>query len=142
MRIIKTGILYSFVGLFHYVFREKFITISLNPDAAFKNGMAIRFWDFLFYVSFGLVVTSSVLIAGVLLVFSYLVVPSVAAVLFSDTFKIRLIIGWSMGLAASLLGIIASVGFDMPTGAAIVCTFGLLLILLGVIKYFMNMKTA
>src|SRR3990172_4946960 len=130
--IIKTGVLYSFVGIFHYVFREKFITISLNPQKAFQQGLIVRFWDFLFYASFGLIVTSSVLIAGVLLVFSYLVVPSVCAVLFSDNFKIRLIIGWGLGFLASLLGIIASVSFDMPTGAAIVCTFGVLLILSGV----------
>lgn len=136
--IIKTLFLYSLIGLFHYIFREKFITISLNPQKAFQQGVPIRFWDFIFYTSFGFVVTSSVLIAGVLLVFSYLVVPSVCAVLFSDNFKTRLIIGWSLGFLASLFGIIASVAFDMPTGAAIVCTFGILLILSGIARYLMT----
>lgn len=135
--IVKTAILYGVIGVFHFVFRHKFITISLDPDKAFAEGLVVRFWDFLFYASFGFVVTSSVLIAGVLLVFSYLVVPSVCAVLFSDNFKTRLVIGWSLGFLASLLGIIASVTFDLPTGAAIVCTFGLLLILSGIVRYVM-----
>ncbi|MFQ5652017.1 MAG: metal ABC transporter permease [bacterium] len=127
--ILKTGGLYTLIGLFHFIFRRKFITISVDPEQAFNQGMAVRFWDFLFYASFGFVVTSSVLIAGVLLVFSYLVVPSVCAVLFTNSFKARLMIGWSLGFLASLFGIIASVAFELPTGAAIVCTFGLLLVL-------------
>ncbi len=130
-----TAILYCIIGLFHFAFRKQFITISLTPKLAYEQGLSIRFWDFLFYTSFGFVVTSSVLIAGVLLVFSYLVVPSVCAVLFSNNFKTRLIIGWSIGILASLLGIIASVALDLPTGAAIVCTFGFLLILAALIHY-------
>lgn len=140
--IIKTFILYSLIGLFHFIFRRQFITISLHPEAAFQQGMAVRFWDFLFYTSFGFVVTSSVLIAGVLLVFSYLVVPSVCAILFFENFKTRLIIGWSLGFLASLFGIVASVAFDMPTGAAIVCAFGLILILSGIVRYFLKRSTS
>jgi len=136
--IAKTAVLYGLIGLFHYIFREKFITISINPQKAFASGLAVRFWDFLFYASFGFVVTSSVLIAGVLLVFSYLVVPSVCAVLFSQHFKTRLIIGWSFGFVASLLGIIASVWMDLPTGAAIVCTFGMLLVLSGLVRLWLD----
>jgi len=133
-KIIVTGVLYSIVGFFHYLFRDKFMTISLEPQKAYDQGIPVRFWDFLFYASFGFVVTSSVLIAGVLLVFSYLVAPSVCAILFSDNFKTRLIIGWSSGFLASLLGIVASVRFDLPTGAAIVCSFGVLLVLAGIVK--------
>lgn len=135
--IVKTFILYSLIGVFHFIFRNKFITISVAPEQAFQQGMPVRLWDFLFYTSFGFVVTSSVLIAGVLLVFSYLVVPAVCAMLFSKNFKTRLIIGWTLGFFASLLGIVASVGFDLPTGAAIVCTFGIILIIAGVARYFM-----
>src|SRR6476469_3333744 len=80
----KTAILYGVVGLFHYIFRKKFLLISTNPAGAEAKGMSIRFWDFLFYASFGFVVTSSVSIAGVLLVFCYLIVPSVGAMLFAD----------------------------------------------------------
>lgn len=140
--IIKTAVLYSLIGLFHFLLRKKFITISLHPEQAYQQGLWVRFWDFLFYTSFGFVVTSSVLIAGVLLVFSYLVVPSVCAVLFSDNFRTRLIIGWSLGFIASLLGIIASVMLDAPTGAAIVCTFGLILLVSWVVHHFISRDKA
>lgn len=130
--IIETALLYAFIGVFHYIFRDKFLLITQNPKRAYELGLSIRFWDFLFYTSFGFVVTSSVSIAGVLLVFSYLVVPSVFAILFSDNLKRRLLIGWSVGFTASLLGIILSLNFDLPTGAAIVCTFGLLLLFAGI----------
>jgi len=92
--------------------------------------MSIRFWDFLFYASFGFVVTSSVAIAGVLLVFCYLIVPSVGAMLFADKIGRRLAIGWTMGTLVSALGVYFSVLGDLPTGATIVCTFGGVLILM------------
>ena len=90
----------------------------------------MRLWDFLFYASFGFVVTSSVAIAGVLLVFCYLIVPSVAAMLYSDRIGRRLAIGWTMGTIVSALGIYLSVKLDLPTGATMVCTFGAVLILM------------
>ena len=83
----KTAALYGAVGIFHYIFRKQFLTISMNHDDAEATGLNVRFWDFLFYASFGFVVTSSVAIAGVLLVFCYLIVPSVAAMLFADTHR-------------------------------------------------------
>jgi zinc/manganese transport system permease protein len=75
--VIKTAVLYGAIGLFHYIFRKKFLLISTDPERAEAEGLSIGLWDFLFYASFGFVVTSSVAIAGVLLVFCYLVVPSV-----------------------------------------------------------------
>src|SRR6201997_767346 len=126
----KTAILYGIIGLFHYVFRKKFLLISTDPERAETSGMSIRFWDFLFYASFGFVVTSSVAIAGVLLVFCYLVVPSVGAMLFADRIGRRLAIGWTMGTLVSALGVYFSVVFDTPTGATIVCTFGAVLIVM------------
>ena len=126
----KTAILYGVVGLFHYIFRKKFLLISTNPAGAEAKGMSIRFWDFLFYASFGFVVTSSVSIAGVLLVFCYLIVPSVGAMLFADRVGPRLAIGWTMGTLVSALGVYFSVLLDLPTGATIVCTFGVVLILM------------
>ena len=130
----KTAALYAVIGTFHYLFRQKFLTISLNHRKAEETGLNVRFWDFLFYASFGFVVTSSVLIAGVLLVFCYLIVPSVAAMLFADRIGPRLAIGWTMGTVVSALGIYLSVKLDMPTGAAMVCTFGLVLVLLALLR--------
>jgi zinc/manganese transport system permease protein len=94
----------------------------------------VRFWDFLFYASFGFVVTSSVSIAGVLLVFCYLIVPSVAAMLYADSIGKRLAIGWTMGTIVSALGVYLSLMLDLPTGATIVCTFGLVLIIMAAVR--------
>jgi len=128
--VIKTAILYGVIGVFHYIFRHKFLLISTNPAEAETRGTSIRFWDFLFYASFGFVVTSSVAIAGVLLVFCYLIVPSVGAMLFADRVGRRLAIGWTMGTLVSALGVYFSVLMDLPTGAAIVCTFGAVLVVM------------
>jgi zinc/manganese transport system permease protein len=128
--VVKTGLLYGAIGGFHYIFRRQFLLISTSPAAAEAGGLKIRFWDFLFYASFGFVVTSSVAIAGVLLVFCYLVVPSVGAMLFADSIGRRLAIGWTMGTLVSALGIWFSVQFDLPTGATIVPTFGAILIVM------------
>src|SRR3954447_17934926 len=126
--VFKTAVLYGVVGIFHYIFRRRFLLISTDPERAEAEGMSIRFWDFLFYASFGFVVTSSVAIAGVLLVFCYLIVPSVGAMLFADKVGRRLAIGWTMGTLVSALGVYFSVLLDLPTGATIVCTFGAVLV--------------
>jgi zinc/manganese transport system permease protein len=126
----RTAALYGVIGLFHYIFRKRFLLISMNPKEAEAQGISVRLWDFLFYASFGLVVTSSVAIAGVLLVFCYLIVPSVGAMLFTDRIGPRLAIGWIMGTLVSALGVVLSVKLDTPTGATIVCTFGGVLILM------------
>jgi zinc/manganese transport system permease protein len=135
--LAKTAVLYSLVGLFHYVFRRKFLAISMDEREAERQGLNVRFWDFLFYVSFGFVVTSSVAIAGVLLVFCFLIVPSVTAMLFAERLGPRLAIGWIMGALVSAGGVALSFILDLPTGATIVATFGLALLLLsGVRKAF------
>ena len=128
--VIKTAVLYGAIGLFHYIFRRKFLLISTDPKMAERSGISIGLWDFLFYASFGFVVTSSVAIAGVLLVFCYLIVPSVGAMLFADRIGPRLAIGWTMGTLVSALGCYCSVWLDLPTGATIVCTFGAVLLVM------------
>jgi len=125
-----TALLYGAIGLFHYIFRKNFLLISTNPEAAEAQGVSIRLWDFLFYASFGFVVTTAVAIAGVLLVFCYLIVPSVGAMLFADRIGPRLAIGWTMGALVSALGVFLSVTLDLPTGATIVCTFGGVLVVM------------
>ena len=130
----KTALLYGAIGLFHFLLRHKFLAISMNHEEAERQGLSIRFWDFLFYASFGFVVTSSVAIAGVLLVFCYLIVPSVGAMLYAERIGPRLAIGWSMGTLVSVLGVYLSLKIDLPTGATIVCTFGLALILMGALR--------
>jgi len=132
--VAKTAALYGAIGIFHYVFRKKFLAISLDHEGAVAQGLSVRFWDFLFYASFGFVVTSSVAIAGVLLVFCYLIVPSVAAMLYAETVGRRLAIGWTMGTIVSAIGVYLSLVLDLPTGATIVCTFGIVLALMAAVR--------
>jgi zinc/manganese transport system permease protein len=130
----STAAIYAVIGVFHYVFRRRFLEISVDPAGAAARGVHVRVWDFLFYASFGLVVTRSVAIAGVLLVFCYLIVPSVGAMLWARHIGPRLAIGWAMGALVSMLGMYLSVQFDLPTGATIVCTFGLMLVPMAILR--------
>jgi zinc/manganese transport system permease protein len=126
-QIIKITVIYALMGLLHFVLRKKFLLISMNPEQAHAQGLHVRFWDFVFYVTFGVIVTSSVRIAGVLLVFSYLVVPAVCAMFFVRSVTHRLLIGWTLGFIASILGLCASAQWDLPTGASVVAVFGVVL---------------
>jgi zinc/manganese transport system permease protein len=139
--VTKTAFLYGAIGLFHYIFRKPFLAISMSHERAEASGLNVRLWDFLFYASFGFVVTSSVAIAGVLLVFCYLIVPSVAAMLFAENIGPRLAIGWTMGTIVSGLGVWLSLQLDLPTGATIVCTFGLVLVLMALVRAFLPAAT-
>src|SRR2546427_903397 len=124
----KVAVLYALVGTLHWLCRKPFFLISTDPDAAYAQGWRVRLWDFVFYASFGVVVTSSVRIGGVLLVFSYLIVPALAGVALGGTVAARLLIGWSFGTLVSVIGMAASALLDLPTGATVVCTFGLTLL--------------
>jgi zinc/manganese transport system permease protein len=126
----RTAAIYVVIAVFHFIFRKRFLEISVDARGAAARGLPVRLLDFLFYASFGIVVTRSVAIAGVLLVFCYLIVPSVAGMLYSDKVGPRLTIGWVMGVVTSMLGMYFSVVWDLPTGATIVCTFGVALVLM------------
>ncbi len=121
------AILYAVMGALHWVIRRPLLEISFDPETALARGRSVGWWDFLFYVSFGLVVTSSVRIAGVLLVFSYLIVPAAVGALLTRSVAGRLLVGWGLGFLVSVLGLFASYAWDLPTGATVVTTFGALL---------------
>lgn len=126
--VFKIFLIYAAIGLFHFIVRDRFFLISKNHEEAAAK-LNIHWWDFLFYVSLGVVVTSSVKIAGVLLVFSFLVIPAACSFLFGKTVKTRLFIGWAIGFTASVLGMLASYFFDLPTAPAIICVLGAILYL-------------
>ena len=119
--------LYGAVGLMHFVYRRQLLAVSQDAEAARGSGLSTGWWDFLFYGSFALVVTSSVAIAGVLLVFSFLIVPAMIGVLLADQLRARLLIAWGAGGLVALAGCLLSYAMDLPTGAAVVCTFGVAL---------------
>jgi zinc/manganese transport system permease protein len=131
LEVAKVAGLYALVGALHWLCRRPFFLISSDPDAAYKAGWRVRLWDFVFYASFGVVVASSVRVAGVLLVFSYLIVPALAGVALGGSLLSRLLIGWAFGTLVSVLGMVASAALDLPTGATIVCAFGLVLLVFG-----------
>ncbi len=128
-QVLRTFALYAAIAAVHFVFRKKFFALSFEPDRAEAEGLSIRAWDFLFYAMFGWVVTSFVQIGGVLLVFSFLIVPAVCANFLADRLGAKLLIGWITATLASVAGLYASYVLDLPTGAAIVCTLGIALIL-------------
>jgi zinc/manganese transport system permease protein len=118
--------LYAAVGLLHWLLRRH------------MTGAGSLAWEFVFYATFGIVVTSSVAIAGVLLVFSFLIIPAAIGVLFADSLSRQLAIGWIVGVLVSDAGVAASFVFDLPTGAAMVCAFGASLALAGVLYPFVR----
>ena len=125
----KCFAVFAVVGAVHFVLRKRFLLISFQRDVAYERGWRVRWWDFLFYATFGLVVTIFVRIAGVLLVFSYLIAPAVCAVTLARSTSSRLLIGWAIALIGGIAGLFLSFYWDLPSGAAIVCTFGVLLVL-------------
>lgn len=131
--VAMEGVAYSLIGFVYFLARKGTILVSLDPAGARAQGLKIFWWDLLFYGLFGFVVTISVQVAGVLLVFSYLIVPAIIGTLFAQSFSRRLLIGWSVGLLVSLIGCTLSYTIDLPTGATIVVTFGLVLILAGLV---------
>lgn len=126
--IVKTFLIYSAVAFIHFLFRKKFFLISNDIQKARQQKIRVWLWDLIFYITFGLIVTSSVRMAGVLLVFTFLVVPAVCALLFFKNTFSRLLFGWGIGLTGSTLGLSLSVLGDLPTGASIVTVFGGVLI--------------
>jgi zinc/manganese transport system permease protein len=132
--------LFLAVGIFHFTLRKKFLLVSFGRETAFQQGLRVRLWDFLFYASFGFVVTSFVGIAGVLLVFSYLIVPAVCAISLVGSLRNRLIVGWIVSLAGGVIGLFLSFHFDLPSGAAIVCTFGALLVAITTVSGFRTFR--
>jgi len=117
--------LYAAIGLMHWLLRRRLVQAGSFA------------WDFVFYATFGIVVTSSVALAGVLLVFSFLIIPAAIGVLYATTLGRQLAIGWIAGTVTSAAGLGSSFAFDLPTGATMVCGFGGALALAGVVYPFL-----
>jgi zinc/manganese transport system permease protein len=126
--VLKVLVIYIGVGVFHWLLRHRFMLITTDPEEAFSRGWRIWWWDFLFYLSFGVMITFSVEIGGILMVFAYLVIPACVAILLHAGMRSRLVIGWIVGVIGSAVGLLASYYLDMPTGPAIVVVLGLMLV--------------
>jgi zinc/manganese transport system permease protein len=141
-QVLRTFVLFAVIGTIHFIFRKQFLAISFEHEKARVEGLTIRGWDFLFYAMFGWVVTSFVQIGGVLLVFSYLIVPAVCANFLATRLRTLLLIGWIVATVASLVGLYTSYHYDLPTGAAIVCALGAALILTIIVSRFRRKPAA
>lgn len=128
-----SALLYALVGIFHFVFRHKFFAISRDPEAAKAAGIAVGLWDFLFYFTFAAVVTSSVSIAGVLLVFAFLVIPASTSFLLCKTLRARLVVGWMLGTLVSVAGVIVSYVQELQTGPTIVVLLAFVLVVAAIV---------
>ena len=111
------------VGVLHAVFHRRFLAISYRTAPVAH----VALWDLLFYMSFGVALTAIVSVSGVLLVFSYLVIPAVIARLLVQGVLPRLLVAWAVGLAVSVAGV--AVTYAHPTGPVIVVFFGVALTL-------------
>ena len=140
--VLRTFGIYLGIGAVHFIFRKQFLTISFEPERAISENLAVRWWDFLFYALFGLVVTSFVQIGGVLLVFSYLIVPAVCANFLANKLSSLITIGWTTATLSSVIGLYGAYKFDFPTGAAIVCTLGAALVLASIVASYRDRRSA
>lgn len=128
--ILKMGVAYALIGAVHYTLRDRFLAVTFAPEKAVN----IRLWDFVFYVTFGIVIAFSVEVAGVLMVFSALVIPAVIAFLYTHRFGDALVIAWLAGAIAIVGGIGTSFYFDLPTGPLLVVAFGVVLVVAAMVR--------
>ena len=127
--IAMTAVAYGLITMIHIVFRKQFLAISDDPEGAYERGMNVRFWDFLFYATFGIVITISVSVAGVLLVFVFLVAPAILSVMISRSLKTQLLVGWISGTVVTVVGLYLSYVLDLSCGPTVVAFYGVVLVL-------------
>ncbi|HCF58157.1 MAG TPA: metal ABC transporter permease, partial [Myxococcales bacterium] len=133
--VAVTAAVYGALGVMHFVLRRPFLLISEDPEEAFRRGLRVRLWDFLFYVSFGIAISLSVRTAGVLLVFVFLVVPAIVALSFARTLRGQLFVGWSFGTLTTAAGLALSYAADLSSGPTVVALYGLLLVPVGLFGF-------
>jgi len=132
--VVRIAVVYVLIGAFHYIFRKKFLLVTEDSDRASREKTNVTLWDFLFYATFGAVVTLSVEIAGVLLVFSFLIIPAICSMMAAVNLRRRFFISWGLGIIGSIGGMALSVYKDLPTGASIVAVFGFIFALFLIVK--------
>lgn len=123
--VLKVVVSYGAIGLFHFLMRRTMLAITWAPERVNH----LKFWDFVFYGTFGVVITSSVQVAGVLMVFSVLVIPAVVAFFYTRRFRSALLLAWGSGTVAVVAGLAISFALDVTTGPVLVVCFGIILLI-------------
>ena len=139
-QVINMLVLYLVLGVLHFIFRRRFIAISEDIAAAETAGIRVKLWDCLFFATFALMVTQSVGIAGVYVVFSYLIIPAACGKLFGDRFGSQLVIAWGVAVLTTVAGLFVSAVWDMPTGSSLVSCFGGVLVLCILLRWILTRK--
>jgi zinc/manganese transport system permease protein len=134
--IVVIAVVYAIIGAVHFRFRDRFFLITQDRAEAERRGLRVKGWDFLFYATFAIVVTTAVSVAGVLLVFSLLVIPPVIALFFSTSHTRRLTIGWIAAFVGSTGGVLASLQLDLPAGPSIIMVLVLILVVVATVNRF------
>jgi zinc/manganese transport system permease protein len=127
--VASASVVYLIVGLIHFIFRKQFFLISNDPQRAFQAGLSVRAWDFLFYLTFGVVISFSTRVAGVLMVFVFLVAPAILAFLITDRLRLQLLIGWATGTIVTTIGLYLSWVIDLPSGPTVIAFYGIALVI-------------
>jgi zinc/manganese transport system permease protein len=128
-QLTKLTLLYVALGVVHIIFRKRFVAISGDVAGSEKRGLSVKMWDILFFATFALMVTQSVGIAGVFVVFSYLIIPAACGKLLAGRFGTQLAMSWLVALITTVAGLALSALADMPTGSSLVSAFGLALVI-------------
>ena len=133
--ITLIAVAYGALTILHIVYRQNFLALSFDSDDSRRPGFL---WEFLFFATFAVVITLAVNVAGVLLVFAFLIIPAFSASILVATLGKRLLIGWIIGVLGSTAGLWLSFSADLPVGATVVSVLGLLPIIAVGFKYAIN----
>jgi len=133
--ILSTFIVYGSVGALHFFLRRLFYALTFEGKGNFLL-------EFLFFASFAIVLVKSVHIAGILQVFSFLVVPALIGRLFFRQQSRILITGWLVGVLVSVLGIFLSFRLDLPTAPLIVAGLAIIFFVLLLCKVLLQRRLA
>ncbi|MBN2372023.1 MAG: metal ABC transporter permease [Vicinamibacteria bacterium] len=138
--VLTAAFIYLLVGVLHFIFRKRFLAISDDPEKAYAAGISVKAWDFLFYLTFGVVITFSTRVAGVLMVFVFLVAPAILAFMITNRLAHQLLIGWGTGTAVTVLGLYLSWNLDLPSGPAVIAFYGVALVIGGIIVFLIRAR--
>ncbi|MFQ5534747.1 MAG: metal ABC transporter permease [Sphingomonadales bacterium] len=125
------GAAYAALTVLHVIYRRRFLALSFEPEAAKRPSLM---WEFFFFASFAVTITLAVNVAGILLVFAFLIIPGFSASMIARSFPMRLALGWLFGMAGTIAGLWFSFAGDLPTGATVVSALGALPIIAAVMK--------
>ena len=136
--VIVTIVVYIVLLIFHYIFRETFITLAENPQSL-KNE---KLWDFIFFTTQGIITVLIVPIAGVLLAYAFLMIPAATAAIFTKKWAKAVLIGWSVGFVACVLGLGSSYLWNFPYGPTLVLFMGLFFVCAMILRCLLSRRNS